>query len=75
MGGRVRRGGVGGWEGAEGRGGGPPTRKKWLTVKKQSISNGTCYFSPYNVLFYITKHFKSSTTWIQAQPLLPNTTS
>ena len=32
----MRRGGwVGGWEGAEGRGGG---HKKWLTVKKQSIS-------------------------------------
>ena len=28
----------GGWEGAEGSGGRPPTHKKLLTVKKQSIS-------------------------------------
>ena len=27
-----------GWVGTEGRSGGPPTHKKWLTVKKQFIS-------------------------------------
>ena len=52
---------MGGWEGAEGRGGESPTHKKWLTVKKQSISIMQLFKYIRSLILYI--HYLASDSY------------